>query len=120
MDISELEVYRISAEKRHQENLRLIEERYQKAYSTAQKASELLKDQFKAERVLIFGSLSNKDRFHISSDIDLAAVGLDDKVYFRAISKLIDLSPGIKIDLIRIEDASEGLKNIINDNHIEL
>ena len=118
MDTDGLEKYRISARERHEKELKLIEERYTRAYSIALKASEILKSQYNTEKVIVFGSLADKERFRINSDIDLATQGLDDKYYFHAISRLIDLDPQIKIDLIRLEDASESLKNVINYKNI--
>ncbi len=64
----------------------------------------MLKSQFAASGVVVFGSLLNEN-FHESSDIDLAVWGLPEKVYFQAVSQLNSLSD-FQIDLVEIQYAN--------------
>jgi predicted nucleotidyltransferase len=62
--------------------------------------------------VILFGSLLDPQRFHLSSDIDLAVEGLAPLDYFTAVAQLQDLSP-FKIDLVRLERCKPSLKAAI-------
>jgi uncharacterized protein len=91
-------------------------ERRDKALETAKKAACLLKDEYGAKKVILFGSLSHNRYFDATSDIDIAVKGLDKNEYFRVVSKMIDLDHSIDIDLVIMEDASDGLlKTIIEE-----
>ena len=52
----QMKAYRATARRRRQEIARELEARLQRAWLVAEKASRLLKDQFGAEKVVVFGS----------------------------------------------------------------
>jgi uncharacterized protein len=54
------------------------------AWELARQAAEKLKTEFGIERVMVFGSLTQADRFTQWSDIDLAAWGLTDRNWLKA------------------------------------
>lgn len=85
----QLKVYRAAARKREAEGKILLEKRHQHAWAIARQAADILKEEFKASRVVVFGSLVQPGRFHLSSDIDLAVWDIRD--YFRAVSRLLDI-----------------------------
>ncbi len=45
--------------------------------------------------------------------MDLAVWGLDERRYYRLVAQLLALDPGIKIDLVMIEDAPITLRTRI-------
>lgn len=92
--------------------------RRQRPWDDARKAAEVLKQEFGASRVVLFGSLLHPELFHSRSDADLAA--WDVEHYFRAVARLIDLDPEIGINLVAIEDASPGLRAVIEAEGVEL
>lgn len=87
--------------------------RFQRAWEAARQSAKLLKTDFRAERVAVFGSLLDEKLFHLRSDIDLAVWGLDEKEYYRAVGILQSIDPDFSIDMIMVEEASPALQTII-------
>lgn len=96
--------YRATARQRAAREQAALAQRYAHAWETARSAAALLKEQFGASQVLVFGSLVHPQRFHTRSDIDLAAWGIDERLYLRAVSALLDLDPEFSFDLVRMEE----------------
>jgi len=113
-------VYRASAEKRWEAEAQELTDYYNNLWIFACNASDMLKKQFGAKRVLVFGSLVNKELFHLNSDVDLAVWGMDEKKYFRAVSQLISLNPEIKTDLIMGENAQNSMLTRIENEGVEI
>jgi predicted nucleotidyltransferase len=113
-------VYRASAEKRQQHKRDRLRQRQQLGLAIAQQASELLKQDFQVEKVVLFGSMRSLDRVHDRSDVDLAVWGLDPKNYFRAVGKLQSLHPDISVDLVEAETAPLRLLHEIEHNGVSL
>ena len=103
--------------KREQQQLSLI---YSQKWALAKKAAELLKEQFGAQKVVAFGSITQKELFHLYSDMDIAVWGLDEKKYFRAVAKLLELDSSQRVDLVRIEDARGSLRSVIDQEGVVL
>ncbi|MCI0530265.1 MAG: nucleotidyltransferase domain-containing protein [Nitrospira sp.] len=83
---------------------------YQQAREAAEACIRVLKEQFGAREVYVFGSLAGQSPWHSRSDIDLAVEGLPPKEYMRALSTLWELLPeGLELDLITLEDAPPEL-----------
>jgi len=106
-------LYRASAAKRQAEAEQLLQGRFARAWRVAGQAAELLKTEFGAQRVVVFGSLLQPELFHVRSDVDLAAWGIDEQFYYRAVAQLLSLDPEISLDLVRVEDASPSLQATI-------
>lgn len=88
-------------------------ERGRRAWDVAKKASVLLKHEFGAEQVMLFGSLARGEPLSSHSDVDLAVWNLDENLLYRAVSRLLEIDPSISVDLLRIEDTSSNLQNAI-------
>ena len=106
-------VYRRTARRRMREKERRQAQRRDRAWSVARRAAELLKATHGAESVYLFGSLARGGPFDEHSDVDLAVRGLDDRIYYRVVSRLLDLDPTIDVDLIQLETAPDGLLRLI-------
>ena len=85
-------------QRRHQEEAQ-IKLAKQQAWDQAQRATTLLKQEFGATRILVFGSLV-KNRFSLESDIDMAVAGVAKDRFFEAVAAVnggcdrwIDLKP---------------------------
>ena len=65
--------FRAGARRRGAEQQDHLDERFQLAWKTARQGAEILRTQFQAEKVVVFGSLTDRQLFHNRSDIDLAA-----------------------------------------------
>ena len=97
-----------------------MEARRSSAWQVARKAARILKEQFGAQKVMVFGSLLHPALFHRQSDVDLVVWGLVGRDYFRAASVILDIDPSISIDLVAFEDARPGLQKVILQEGREL
>ena len=87
-----------------------ISKRRRRAYAAALKAAELLKTEFGAEQVILFGSLARRGSFTLYSDIDLAVRGIHSDHYLTAMETVLYMNPDFKIDLVDIEFCSPAMR----------
>lgn len=114
----EMEVYRQTAQRQARRERERLAQRFERAHKAAHKAAALLVGEFGVSKVKIFGSLVHPELFHSRSDIDLAAWGLDEFDYYRAVGQLQAVDPEFSIDLVRIEEASESIRKRIQDEGV--
>jgi uncharacterized protein len=95
-------------------------ELYQSAWQEARKACAILKNEFGAGKVLVFGSLTDPSSFDENSDIDLAVLGIPDEKFYAAVGAVTNLVRNFKIDLVDIADCKEYLKKEIEKDGIEI
>ncbi len=74
-------------------------------------AVRLLRSEYGAQRVLLFGSLATGS-WGESTDVDLAVEGLPGALYFAALADLM-AHFGAPVDLVRLEEAPESLRDRI-------
>ncbi|NCO83206.1 MAG: DNA polymerase subunit beta [Nitrospirae bacterium CG_4_10_14_3_um_filter_44_29] len=87
---------------------------FHKARTAAEKAAQVLVEEFGAGQVYLIGSLLKEDIFTEYSDVDIAVSGLKTERYFRALSAIWGLFPkGMEVDLIPLEDADEYIRSKI-------
>jgi len=91
----------------------ILTKRRRRAIVTAQKAAELLRREFGAEKIFVFGSLARRGGFTSWSDIDIAAKGIPPKRFFEAVGVIAGLSAEFKIDLIDIEKSPASMRKTI-------
>lgn len=73
----------------------------------------MLKEEYGAEKVAVFGSLVHPGLFHLRSDIDLAVWGMDERYFYRVVSKLNTLAADFSVDLVAVEHVSKRLRQIV-------
>ena len=96
-------------------------ERWTRAQARLPELAALLREQFGAKRIKVFGSLVDKSRYTKWSDIDLAVWGIAPEQYFKAVGAVDDLSPDINVDLVEPEMCSSlTLKRIIEEEGIDI
>ncbi len=105
--------YRQTAQKTWQLSHNKRKLRRQKAWELAQQSAILLKEQFNAKKVVLFGSLLREDCFDLWSDIDIAAWDIAPQNTFLAMEMVRDLSQEIDINLVDIETCSQELRKVI-------
>ncbi len=71
--------------------------------------AKTLGKRYGADKVVLFGSVLNGDRFHEGSDIDLAVRGLRPESFFAAWNKLEEASP-FRVDLVTLESCRTSLE----------
>lgn len=106
----QMAVYRATAQRREADRQRAVANRQEEAWKLAHQAAELLRNEFGAGDVALFGSLARGDYFHERSDVDLAVWDLAAKDYFRAVAELLDLSTTIAIDLVDMAHCSSSVR----------
>jgi len=116
----QMAIYRATAQRRRQKEEQELALRRRRAWEVARQAAQILKEKFGAERVLLFGSLPFPERFHAHSDVDLAAWGVDEKRYYRAVACLLDLDPSISVNVLEAELASPALLERIEQEGVLL
>lgn len=97
-----------------------VEVRKAKAWQIALKAAHLLRKDFGAKKVFVFGSLANETGYNYWSDIDLAVSGVDAELFYSAVAEVTGLSSSFRIDLIDVDDCRPGFKKIIEQNGREI
>ncbi len=102
------------------EEERKIKTRSLTGWVFARKAAKLLKSEFGAEKVFVFGSLLHESSFTLWSDIYLSAAGITADKYYAAVAAVSDLSSSTKIDLIDLESCRPSLRDTIYKEGVEL
>ena len=80
----------------------------------------MLRRQFGVTRIVVFGSLLNKECFTPWSDIDIAAWGLSFKDTLRASNAAQEVSSEFEINLVDIATVSSSLRLEIETKGIDL
>jgi predicted nucleotidyltransferase len=106
-------LYRATAQRRAEEVAQIQMKRRELAWKVAYQAATYLKSHFGATQVVVFGSLVHGHWFSETSDIDLAALGLQNEDYFTAVARLQDLSPDFRLDLVPLERCRPTLRETI-------
>lgn len=104
--VKKMQSYITAARNRKQLERDCLKTRQQRSIAVAKLASQVLRSQFGASRVVLFGSvISDIDElsFHADSDIDLAVWGMSDHSYFKAVGYLQGLSE-FAIDLVQAQN----------------
>jgi uncharacterized protein len=115
----EMAVYRACARQRETQAQQNLQLRAQHAQQIAQKAADILKEEYGAKKVFLFGSLA-QDRFHQRSDIDLAVEGIPSKQFWPAWNALDALGSEFEINLVAMETASPQLCQQIIQHGVKL
>jgi len=97
-----------------------VAERWERAWKIAHTAASLLREKFRAKRVVVFGSLVRRTWFTPWSDIDLAAWGIPPDAFYRAVAFVTGLSPEFEVDLVSSEDCRPALRQVIEGEGIDL
>lgn len=94
--------------------------RRRQAWRVARRAARVLREQFGAQRVVLFGSLTQREWFTEWSDIDLAAWGIPDERFYQAVTAVSGLSPLFRVELVDPAACRLGLRQTLENEGIEL
>ncbi|MGC1309097.1 MAG: nucleotidyltransferase domain-containing protein [Phormidesmis sp.] len=97
-----------------------LQKRHQAGLTQAKALADILKSEFGATKVVLFGSMLSVNDIHMGSDIDLAVWNLPTKAYFIALSRLMTDVEEFSIDLVRIEEAPPSLSAYILNQGLTL
>jgi len=122
LDISpeQIEVFRRTALRRLEREKGEIERRKEKAWATARLAATILREQFQATRVVVFGSLVHDGCFTRWSDVDIAAWGIASEDTFRAIGAVMDMESSIDVNLVDVNTCRPSILEMIDEEGVDL
>jgi len=120
LNAQEIEKYRYFLRARIEKEEQSLKDRFDRAWEIARIAANMLYQDFCAQKVIVFGSLTDIGRFTKWSDIDIAVLGVPDQLFYKALGRIISLSSEFKVDLLDIEDCREDLKVAIEKEGISL
>jgi predicted nucleotidyltransferase len=112
--------YKQSARLREEQQQADARKRRDLAWSVARDAADLLKRQFGARRVVLYGSVAHGHWFGPRSDIDLAEDGIPPADFWRAWCALDPISRGFEVNLIAVESATESLRDMLDREGVKL
>lgn len=105
-----IDYHKKEAKKEEKETDELFERLNRKARLVAKK----LGNKYNLEKVYLFGSILNIDKFSLNSDVDFAVKNLSSEQYLDAFGDL-EKKLNHNFDLVQIERANEALLEIIKD-----
>jgi len=116
----EMAVYRATARRRWEREQQELVQRRERAWEVAYRAATLLKEQFGATRVVVFGSLIHEGCFTRWSDVDIAAWGIAQEDTFQAIGVVMDINADIEVNLVDVAVCRPSLLATIEQEGREL
>ncbi len=116
----QMQAYKRTAQVRWQAEEAQRKQQHAKAWQLAHEAAKLLKNSFGVQRVVLFGSLLQPERFHLRSDVDLAAWGLTPTNWLKAIAAVHALSNEIELNLVDVGVCSPELYAVIEQEGMPL
>jgi len=92
----------------------------ERAWKAAREAARVLRDEFGAQRVVVFGSLAHQLWYSPHSDIDIAAWGIAPEKFFRAAASVDRVVKDFRIDVLDPDDCRPAVRQEIEEDGIEL
>lgn len=120
LELTPEELTKYSLKPKRRQNLAQKKQLMARAMRQAKIAATLLKREFGATRVVLFGSLAHRLWFTQWSDIDLAAWGIASNDFYRAAGAVSDLPSEFKIDVVDPETCRPTVRAEIDEDGIEL
>ena len=93
-------------------------ERFLKAQATLKKVVNILVRKYHVSKIILIGSLADKERFGFHSDIDLCVEGLPDNLYFEAVGELLLITDEFDIDIIPFENVTPDMSVRIKNGNV--
>jgi predicted nucleotidyltransferase len=118
----EMRRYRLSeaVERREKAQDTAVDVRKREAWDIAGTAAQLLRKEFGAQKVVVFGSLAHEKGFGLWSDIDLGAWGIPPEKFYSAVAAVTGLSSFFKVDLVDVAECRPTLQKVIEEEGIEV
>ncbi|MBK8539344.1 MAG: nucleotidyltransferase domain-containing protein [Ardenticatenia bacterium] len=117
---ADLARYRATAQQRETTRQANLEAHRERALAVARYAADVLRQEFSAGTVLLFGSLARGGPVILRSDVDLAVSDLASDRFFVAVGRLQSLDAAISVDLVRLEEAPLSLRAAIEREGVAL
>lgn len=96
----------------------LRNQRFLKAQTVLKRVINILVKKYHVTKIILIGSLLDKNRFGFHSDIDLCVEGLSDELYFKAIGELLLETDEFDIDIIPFENVPPAMIDRIRKGQV--
>ncbi len=96
------------------------QKRRDEAMRLARQAAAILREEYSAKIIILFGTLAMDAGFSEHSDIDLAAYGIPDELFYRAVARISGLSQEFVVDLVDPDSCRPSVRESILTRGIEL
>lgn len=106
---TQMQSYIRGSRQRDEERHSLLRLRRERARVVALQAAEILKTDFGAAEVILYGSVAHGAWFREDSDVDLAATGIPADFFWKAWAAIDALDSDIEVNLIDLGDAQPAL-----------
>jgi len=100
--------------------VQIDEEACAKALESACEAARILRSEFGATKVILFGSLASKTYFESHSDIDRAVYGIGAERFFRAYAMADDVDEKHETNIVDGDDLRPGMREDVEREGIVL
>ena len=97
-----------------------MRQRAAQAHEAPRAAADLLRRQYGATRVRLFGSALHPERFHERSDVDLAVEGLASLDYLSAWATINGPGAEFEIDLVDLRECRPYIQEAIEHEGVDL
>jgi len=97
-----------------------LRQRYERAWQLARQAAEVLRRDFGATRVVVFGSLLRPSMFGERSDVDIAAWGIQPQDTLRAMSAVAYLDEQVEVNLVDVNTCKPDILQVIESEGIDV
>ncbi|MEB3338637.1 MAG: nucleotidyltransferase domain-containing protein [Leptolyngbyaceae bacterium] len=94
--------------------------RWEQAWELLPSLVALLREKFGATRVVVFGSLTQRECYTPWSDIDLVAWDIPDHQFYQAVGTMAEINPNFKVDLVDPDNCRPSVKQAIEQEGIEV
>ena len=96
----------------HREAPRPQEQLATQAREAARTAAGILKHEYGAQRVVLFGSLT-RDTFDAHSDIDIGVSGIEPTRFYRAVAHVTETEEAFDLDILDLDACPQKLREHI-------
>ena len=97
-----------------------IKARFDSAWELIPELANILREEFGATKIKVFGSALYVDYFSLNSDIDLAVWDIPSELYFEAACRVDEYNDEFRVDLVDPRLCRPGLRSAIDREGIEV
>jgi len=120
LSLEKIAEYRFTAIQRQKTRIPSAKTRMKKGWRLARKAAKILRENYHAKRVVVFGSLLSEKRFNQWSDVDVAAWDISPDLTFRAIGAIMDLDSSLVVNLVDVNSCPPALLETIEKEGMDI
>ena len=94
--------------------------RWEQAWELIPKLAAMLREEYGAEKVQVFGSAIKLEYFSMTSDIDLVVWGVPASLYFLAATAADEFDDAFKVDVVDVKFCRLSLLEVIDAEGVDV